>query len=132
MSGVKGAALKAVKTMTEPSKLKVTSRRFTKSLVAPGKTAYPVSHSELEKLGFHFDRSDQSKDFPDTRPGAAAGATRKANQFHLQPASQAKSEAVKDYASHHGKHSVITSVWIYEDSTPEEVKDQMLEAVQKL
>ena len=72
-------------------------------------------------LGFHFDLSDQTKTIPDTRPGAAEGATRKVHIFKWQAASQAQRASIVAWMREHGSHAEIATVEIPEDASEEEI-----------
>lgn len=121
MSGIGGAAKNAVSFMSKPQTIDKVAQKFTHPTVKPGKPTWPNSHRELKKVGFHFDLSDISKTIPDTRPGAAKGATRKVNVFKWQAASEAERRSIKDWISAHGPHAEAAVLEIPEDASHEEV-----------
>lgn len=81
MSGLGGAAKNVVSFMTKPQNIEKVATKFTRPTASPSKSTWPTSQKELKNVGFYFDLSDVTKTTPDTRPGVAKGATRKANIF---------------------------------------------------
>jgi hypothetical protein len=74
----------------------ILAQKFTHPTAKPSKPTWPTSQKKLKNVGFHFDLSDITKTIPDTRPGAAKGATRKTNVFKWQAASEAEQKSIKD------------------------------------
>ncbi|MCJ1423865.1 hypothetical protein MMC29_001750 [Sticta canariensis] len=115
MSGLGGAAKSAVSFMTNPHKIEK-----------------PTSQKELKNVRFHFDLSDVTKTVPDTRPGAAKGATRKANVFKWQAASEAERKSIKDWIRAHGSHAEAAELIVPEDASYEEFSKILNDAAGKI
>ncbi|KAL9130017.1 MAG: hypothetical protein Q9217_001701 [Psora testacea] len=120
MSGLRGAAKNAVSFMTKPQSIEEVAKNFTHPTAGPGKPTWPTSQRELKNVGFHFDLSDVTKTIPDTRPGAAKGATRQANVFKWQAASEAERKSIKDWIKTHGSHAEAATLIVPEDASHEE------------
>ena len=123
MSGLGGAAKSAVSFMTTPQNIGKVVQKFTHPTAKPGKPTWPTSQRELKNVGFHFDVSDITKTIPDTRPGAAEGATRKANVFKWQAASEAERKSIKDWVRKNGSHAEAAVLIVPEDASPEELTE---------
>ena len=132
MSGLGGAAKNAVSLMTKPQNIEKVTQKFTRPTVSPGKTTWPTSQKELKKVGFHFDLSDVTKTIPDARPGAAEGATRRANVFKWQAASEAERKSIKDWIRKHGSHAEAATLVVPEDASNEEITEILKEAAGKI
>ena len=132
MSGLRGAGKHAVALMTQPQNIEKVAEKFTHPTVAPGKTMWPTSQRDLKNVGFHFDLSDVTKTIPDTRPGAAKGATRKAYVVKWQAANEAERQSIKDWIKKHGSHAEAAVLIVPEDASDEEFKELLNDAASKL
>ncbi len=118
--------------MTKPQNIQKVAQKFTRPTVSPGKTTWPNSQRELKSIGFHFDLSNITKTIPDTRPGAAKGATRKANVFIWQAASEAERQSIKDWIRAHGSHAQAMVLVVPEDASHEEFIELLNDAVSRI
>ena len=132
MSGLGGAAKNAVSFMTKPQNIEKVTQKFTRPTASPGKTTWPTSQKELKNVGFHFDLSDVTKNVPDTRSGAAKDATRKANVFKWQAASEAERKSIKDWIRTHGSHAEAATLIVPEDASYKEFTEILNEAAGKI
>ena len=128
MSGLGGATKSAVAFMTKPQNIEKVVQKFTHPTVKPGKPTWPTSQRELKNIGFHFDLSDTTRTIPDTRPGAAEGATRKANVFKWQAASEAERKSIKEWIKKNGSHAEAAVLVIPEDASEEEFTEILNDA----
>lgn len=118
--------------MTKPENIEKVTQRFTRPTASPGKTTYPTSQRELKNVGFHFDLSQVTKTIPDTRPGAAKGATREANVFKWQAASEAERKSIKDWIRTHGSHADAATLIVPKDASYEELTEILNDAAGKI
>lgn len=132
MSELEGAAKSAASFMTKPQNIEKVAQKFTRPTTSPGKPTWPTSQKELKNVGFHFDLSDVIKTILDTRPGAAKGATRKANVFKWQAASEAERKFIKDWIRAHGSHAEAAVLIVPEDASYEEFTEILNEAAGKI
>jgi len=132
MSELGGAAKSAASFMTKPQNIEKVAQKFTRPTTSPGKPTWPTSQKELKNVGFHFDLSDVIKTILDTRPGAAKGATRKANVFKWQAASEAEQKSIKDWIRAHGSHAEAAVLIVPEDASYEEFTEILNEAAGKI
>ena len=118
--------------MTKPQNIEKVAQKLTRPIASPGKPTWPTSQRELKITGFHFDLSDQTKTIPDTRPGAAKGATRKAKVFKWQASSEAERKSIKDWIRKQGPHAEAATLIIPEDASIEEVTQILEDTASKI
>ena len=113
---LKAAALKAI----DASKWK----KFTSPTVIRGKTVFPKTEADKEKLGVRWDYDGEIK--------GSDGATY--HKFQMQPNAGAKiPTAIKQWREKNGgTHAVMANVLVKKDGTKEDVQTSLEKAIEQV